>query len=105
MVKLLIAVLGVRRTILKMRVLFASLAVGGMTLGCPACATDLSGAWATDTSSCNKVFVKKGDAISFQPNSDQYGGGFILEENRVRAQMQTCNIKARKEDGNAVLIC
>ncbi len=80
----------------------ATLAAGLIVLGCPAYATDLSGAWATDASVCNKVFVKKGSEISFQPGSDEFGGGFILEGNRVRGQMQTCNIKARKEDGNAV---
>lgn len=80
----------------------ATLAAGLIVLECPAYATDLSGAWATDASVCNKVFVKRGSEISFQQGSDEFGGGFILEGNRVRGQMQTCNIKARKEDGNAV---
>jgi hypothetical protein len=62
----------------------------------------LSGAWATDVSSCSKVFVKNGSTVSFQQNSDQYGGGFIVEGDKVRGQMQTCSIKARKEEGNAV---
>jgi len=65
-------------------------------------ATDLNGAWATDASVCNKVFVKKGEGISFVQDSDQYGGGFILEGNKVRGQMQTCTIRARKEDGNVI---
>jgi len=70
--------------------------------GSPALATDLNGSWATDASVCNKVFVKKGDTISFVQDSDQYGGGFILEGNKVRGQMQTCTIRTRKEDGNMV---
>ena len=82
--------------------LMVILAVGWITLGCPANATDLSGAWTTDSSVCNKVFVKKGSEISFQQDSDQYGGGFIIEGNRIRGQMMTCTIKTRKEDGNNV---
>ena len=65
-------------------------------------ATDLNGAWATDASVCNKVFVKKGENVSFAQDSDQYGGGFILEGNKARGQMQSCTIKARKEEGNVI---
>jgi hypothetical protein len=68
----------------------------------PVFATDFDGSWATDASMCNKVFVKKGEGISFAQDSDQYGGGFILEGNKVRGQFQTCTVKARKEDGNVI---
>ena len=77
-------------------------AASWMAFGNPAFAVDLNGQWATDTSVCNKVFAKKGDTISFAQDSDQYGGGFILEGNKVRGQLQTCIIKARKEEGNLV---
>jgi hypothetical protein len=86
----------------KLPALITLLASSWITLASPAQATDLSGSWATDASSCSKVFVKKGDTISFQQDSDQYGGGFIMEGNKVRGQMQTCTIKARKEDGNVI---
>lgn len=77
-------------------------AATGMAFSGPAHAADLSGSWATDVSVCGKVFVRKGDVIAFQPDSDQYGGGFIMEGNKVRGQMQTCTIKTRKEDGNVI---
>jgi len=86
----------------KLPALITLLAASWITLASPAQAADLSGAWATDASVCNKVFVKKDGAISFQQDSDQYGGGFVMEGNRVRGQMQTCTIKARKEDGNVI---
>jgi hypothetical protein len=73
-----------------------------IAFGSPVLAIDLNGAWATDASVCNKVFVKKGDIISFVQDSDQFGGGFIMDGNKVRGQMQTCTIKTRKEDGNLV---
>ena len=73
-----------------------------IALGSPVLAIELNGSWATDASVCNKVFVKKSNSISFARDSDQFGGGFIMESNKVRGQMMTCSIKARKEDGNMV---
>jgi hypothetical protein len=78
------------------------LASSWTALGTPAKAIELNGSWATTPSACSKVFVKKNEAISFQQDSDQYGGGFILEGDRVRGQMQTCTISRRKEEGNVV---
>jgi hypothetical protein len=77
-------------------------AASWIVLGSQARAADLNGAWATDGSVCNKVFIKKNDAISFQPGSDEFGGGFIMDGSRVRGQMQTCTIKSRKDDANMV---
>ena len=86
----------------KLLVLAAAVAASGIAVPGPAHAIDLNGPWATDASACAKVFVNKGGAIVFQPDSDQYGGGFIVEGNKVRGQMQSCTIKTRKEDGNVV---
>jgi hypothetical protein len=71
-------------------------------LGNAAHAIDLNGAWATDSSVCSKVFVRKGDLISFAPESDQFGGGLIFDGNKIRGQMGACTIKARKEDSSTV---
>jgi hypothetical protein len=89
---------------IKLLVLALLVAAGGGTVAAPARAIDLNGSWATDSSACAKVFVNKGGAIAFQPDSDQFGGGFIMEGNKVRGQMQTCTVKARKDDGNVVHI-
>jgi hypothetical protein len=83
-------------------ILFTICAASWSAIWGPVLAADLNGAWATDASVCNKIFVKKGDTISFAQDSDQFGGGFILEGNKVRGQMQTCAIKTRKEDGNLI---
>ena len=82
--------------------LTAALAASWMALGNPAQAIELDGSWATSPSACGQVFVKKDGAISFRQDSDQYGGGFIMEGNRVRGQMQTCTISRRKDDGNVI---
>lgn len=82
--------------------LVSALAASWIALGTPSKAVELNGAWATALSSCSQIFIKKDGAISFRQDSDQYGGGFIMEGNRVRGQMQTCTISRRKEDGSVV---
>ena len=72
-----------------------ALAASLLAVGCPAYAFDLNGAWATDAAVCDKVFVKKDNKVSFAPNSAEYGGGFIVEGNRLHGQSQSCNIKSR----------
>lgn len=73
--------------------------IGCSLFGVSTQAADLTGVWVTDASACGKVFVKNGTNISFVGDSDIYGGGFIIEGNRIRGKLQTCNIKLRKEDG------
>lgn len=69
-------------------------------------AVDLSGAWATSADQCSHVFIRKGRAnqIGFTARSDQYGGGFIVEADRLRGKSASCKIKNKKEDGHAVNI-
>jgi hypothetical protein len=69
-------------------------------------AVDLSGAWATDADQCNQVFTRKGRAsqIGFTSLSEQHGGGFIVEADRLRGKFASCKIKTMKEDGQNVNI-
>jgi hypothetical protein len=63
---------------------------------------DLNGAWASDASVCNKVFVKTNNRISFAPDAELYGGGFLVEGNRATGTFQKCSIKSMKDDGTDV---
>ncbi len=65
-------------------------------------AFDLTGAWATSADQCNKVFVKKGDKISFAQFSEEFGGGFIADGNEVKSKTARCTIKSRKETGDTI---
>lgn len=65
-------------------------------------AADISGAWASDQSVCSKVFVKNNNRISFAPDAELYGGGFIVEGNRATGTFQKCNIKSMKNEGGNV---
>ena len=60
---------------------------------------DLNGAWASDASVCNKVFVKTNNRISFAPDAELYGGGFLVEGNRATGTFQKCSIKSMKDEG------
>jgi len=69
------------------------------SLGAPAEAADLTGAWTTDASVCNKVFVKSGARVSFAKDAELSGSGFIIDGREVRGPSATCRIKRTKEDG------
>jgi len=62
-------------------------------------AADINGAWASDSSVCSKVFVKNNNRVSFTPDAELYGGGFIVEGNRATGTFQKCKIKSMKDDG------
>jgi len=65
-------------------------------------AFDLNGAWATSADQCSKVFVKKGDKISFAQFSEEFGAGFVAEGNEIRSKTDRCTIKSRKETGGTI---
>lgn len=65
-------------------------------------AADMDGAWASDATACNNVFIKKNNKVTFTPDSELYGGGLIIEGNRVAGSFQKCNIKSLKSDGDTV---
>ena len=83
----------------------ALLAALFMSLG-QALAVDLNGAWATNADECGKVF-RKGNAneITFAPDSEINGGGFIVERDQLRGRSAKCTIKARKNSPSSLPIC
>jgi hypothetical protein len=80
----------------------ALLFCGSLLLPSQAHAFDLSGAWSTNADQCDKVFVKKGDKISFAQFSEEFGGGFVADGNDVRSKTAQCTIKSRKETGDTI---
>ena len=74
------------------------------SISCVTCAHafDLTGLWATDSEACTKIFTKKGGKSSFQKDSDLYGGGFIVEGNRVMGRMARCSVKSSKQDADTI---
>jgi len=74
------------------------LILSALAMSSSAKASDLDGAWANDASVCSKVFQKSGETITFTDNSDAYGSGFIIENQKIRGKIATCLIKKRKQN-------
>jgi hypothetical protein len=82
--------------------LYALLFCSSLLLTSQAHAFDLTGAWATSADQCTKVFIKKGDKISFTQSSEEFGGGFVADGNEVKSKTARCTIKSRKETGDTI---
>jgi len=67
-------------------------------------AFELSGAWASAQELCDRVFVKKANAVNFAELSDLFGSGFIVNGKAIRAKTAKCNIKSSKQDGDLTII-
>jgi hypothetical protein len=67
-------------------------------------AFELSGAWASAHELCDRVFVKKANAVNFSELSDLFGSGFIVNGKAIRAKSAKCNIKSSKQDGDLTII-
>jgi hypothetical protein len=89
--------------VMRSAVLCAAVIMGVVVPEC-AGAADLTGAWASDADRCEKVFVRRGRAkqIGFAKFSGVYGGGFVIEADRLKGKFANCTIKARKEEGEQV---
>ena len=82
--------------------LYFLLLCGGLLPTSQAHAFDLNGAWATVADQCSKIFIKKGDKISFAPFSEEFGRGFVADGNNVRSKTEHCTITSRKETGDTI---
>ena len=79
-----------------------------LSLGAPAEGADFTGAWTTDKTVCNRVFVKSGARISFTKESELLGGGLIFQGKEIQGTGAACQIKTTKEDGEVthlILAC
>jgi hypothetical protein len=79
---------------------FCALAIAAVVLPGRVGAFELAGAWASTHELCDRVFVKKGNAINFAELSDLFGSGFIVNGNAIRAKSAKCTIKSTKQDGD-----
>src|SRR5436305_14968024 len=82
--------------------LYVFLFCSGLLLTSQARAFDLNGAWAKGGDQCSKVFVKKGDKISFAHFSEEFGGGFVADGNDVRSITAPCTIMSREVTGDII---
>jgi hypothetical protein len=63
-------------------------------------AFDLNGAWATNVSSCSKIFQKDKDGgLSIAKGSDMYGSGFVARKDAIVGNNAACKIVSQKVAG------
>ena len=96
--------------VLRSLVLAAAIAAASVPVSQEVSAFELTGAWATSSDQCSKVFARKGRAnqVGFTNFPGVYGGGFIAEAGRLRGKSEICSVKSRKESGqtiNLVVAC
>jgi hypothetical protein len=77
---------------------------GVLILSSSSHAFDLAGTWATDANICPKIFQRKGKNVSFRPESEVYGSGFIVEGTSIEEGPQSANIKARRQEGEILFL-
>jgi hypothetical protein len=77
-------------------------ALGGVLSNGEVQAFELTGAWASQTDLCPRVFTKKGNQVVFAELSELFGSGFIVDGNRIRGRTVKCTIKSKKQDGDSL---
>ena len=82
--------------------LLAMLLIAGPVLVARAHASEIEGAWATDEENCGKVFVNRNGRTVLSEDSDMYGGGFVIDGDRITGKMARCTIKNRKRNGDTM---
>jgi hypothetical protein len=65
-------------------------------------AASINGVWASDQEACNKIFVFKGNKVSFHGSADLHGSGFIIEGKRIRGRTANCKITRMKTEKSIV---
>ncbi len=63
-------------------------------------AAGIYGVWASEASSCDKIFTRRGNQTSFATDSDSYGSGLIIEGKRITGKMGRCVIGNVKRERN-----
>jgi hypothetical protein len=80
----------------------AAFLIAGFALVGSAHAADIEGAWATNDENCGKVFESKNGQTVLSQDSDIYGGGFVIDGDRITGKMARCTIKSRKRAGDTM---
>jgi len=71
-----------------------------VTQSVPTQAADLNGAWTIDIGSCDQVFTKKNNKLTFKQDADLNAGGLLIQGKRITGTFQKCTIKSFRDDGS-----
>jgi biotin carboxyl carrier protein len=68
----------------------------------PESITQLLGAWAPSGRDCNKLFQRKGRALTYRQPIDQFAQAAIVEPQRIRLPSATCQLDSAASDGGSL---
>ena len=71
-----------------------------VTQSVPTQAADLNGAWTIDIGSCDQVFTKKNNKLTFKQDADLNAGGLLIQGKQITGTFQKCTIKSFRDDGS-----
>jgi hypothetical protein len=70
----------------------------------PESLAQLTGAWAYSRADCDKVFQRRGKALSYRQPVDKFAQAAIVEPQRIRLPSATCQIDRASSDRGALKV-
>jgi len=68
----------------------------------PQSVKQLAGAWAPPGADCNKIFQRKGRALTYRQPADQFMKAVIVDPQRIRLPSATCELDSAIRDGGSL---
>jgi hypothetical protein len=70
----------------------------------PESVAQLTGAWAYSVADCDKLFQRRGKALTFRQPVDQFAQAAIVEPQRIRLPSATCQLERASQEGGALKV-
>jgi hypothetical protein len=70
----------------------------------PESVAQLTGAWAYSRADCDKLFQRRGKALTFRQPVDQFAQAAIVESQRIRLPSATCQLERASQEGGALKV-
>ena len=68
----------------------------------PESLAQLAGAWTQSAADCNKVFQRRGSALTFRQPVDQFAQATIIESQRIRLPTGVCRLERASRRGGVL---
>jgi len=68
----------------------------------PQSVKQLAGAWAPPGAECNKIFQRKGRALTYRQPADPFMKAVIVDPQRIRLPSATCELDSAVRDGGSL---
>ena len=68
----------------------------------PESLAQLAGAWTPSAADCNKLFQRRGSALTYRQPVDQFAQAAIIESQRIRLPTSICRLERASHEGGAL---